>query len=99
MPNSANDRAIAVLVSGGLDSAILVGESINEYESVHSLYVRCGLYWESVELSYLERYLDAIRCPALKPLQILESPITDVYPDHWSIRGRDVPNASTPDEA
>jgi 7-cyano-7-deazaguanine synthase len=92
-------RSIAILVSGGLDSSILVGESINEYESVHPLYVRCGLYWETAELAHLRQFLDAIRCPALKPLQILDSPVTDTYPDHWSVLGRDVPDAKSPDEA
>lgn len=99
MPTSVNDRSIAVLVSGGLDSAILVGEAVNGYACVHPLYVRCGLFWETVELSYLQQFLDAIRSPALKALAILESPITDIYPDHWSVRGRDVPDATTPDEA
>ncbi len=89
----------AVLVSGGLDSAILLGEMVRTHRSVYPLYVRSGLYWESVELDYLQRYLEAIRCSALQPLHILEAPITDICPDHWSVRGRDVPDADTPDEA
>ena len=56
---------LAVLVSGGLDSAILVGNAIREFAAVHPLYVRQGLYWESVELQHLRRFLRAIRAPTL----------------------------------
>ena len=40
--------ALAVLVSGGLDSAILLGESLHAHDGMHPLYVRCGLAWEGV---------------------------------------------------
>src|SRR5207248_6745260 len=66
---------------------------------VHPLYVRSGLYWESVELRHLQRFLDAVRRPALQPLQVLEMPVTDLYGAHWSLTGRGVPDAASPDEA
>jgi 7-cyano-7-deazaguanine synthase len=90
---------LAVLVSGGLDSAILVGEALRRGSTVHPLYVRNGLSWESVELSHLRRFLEAIHTPALRPLTILEMPVVDLYGDHWSLSGRGVPGADTPDEA
>lgn len=93
------DDSIAVLVSGGLDSSILLGEMLRTHGRVDPLFVRSGLYWETVELEYLRTYLEAIRCPALQPLQILEAPIIDIAPDHWSVRGRDVPDENSPDEA
>jgi 7-cyano-7-deazaguanine synthase len=89
----------AILASGGLDSAILLGEMLRSYSQVYPLYVRSGLYWEAVELEYLQRYLEAIRCPALQPLSILEAPIADIFPNHWSVVGRDVPDENSPDEA
>jgi 7-cyano-7-deazaguanine synthase len=89
----------AVLVSGGLDSAILVGESLRQGLTVQPLYVRCGLYWEAVELEHLRRFLAALRCPALRPLHVLEMPVRDIYPDHWSLGGAGVPGADTSDEA
>jgi 7-cyano-7-deazaguanine synthase len=91
--------ALAVLVSGGLDSAILFGEMLRERETVHPLYVRHGLYWEADEFRCLRRFLEAIRRPALQPLQVLEMPVADVYGDHWSITGRGVPGAESPDAA
>jgi 7-cyano-7-deazaguanine synthase len=95
---SASD-AIAVLISGGLDSAILLGEYLRDRPAVHPLYVRNGLYWEADELSHLRRFLDAVRTPALKPLHVLDLPVADVYGPHWSVTGRGVPDADSPDDA
>src|SRR5215470_7117195 len=91
--------ALAVLVSGGLDSAILLGEALRTHAAVHPLYVRGGLSWEAVELRHLHRYLDAVRAPALRPLTVLEMPVADLYGGHWSLTGRGVPGADSPDEA
>ncbi len=94
----SNDT-LAVLISGGLDSAILLGDALRRHAVVVPIYMRCGLYWEPVELAYLRRFLDALRCPALKSLVVLEQPIVDVYGPHWSITGKDVPLIGTPEEA
>lgn len=90
---------LAVLISGGLDSAILLGETLAQGGAVHPLYVRCGLAWEEAELQYLRQFLRAISRPGLRALAILECPVTDLYGAHWSVRGRDVPDADSPDEA
>jgi 7-cyano-7-deazaguanine synthase len=98
---SANpDRAaLAVLVSGGADSAVLLAESLAAHDSVFPLYVRCGLFWEDVELAYLQRFLDAVRRPSLRPLHVLEMPVRDLYGAHWSVTGTAVPGGDTPDDA
>jgi 7-cyano-7-deazaguanine synthase len=90
---------LAVLVSGGLDSAILVGDALGRGSIVHPLYVRHGLSWEPVELSHLRRFLETIHVPTLRPLTVLQMPVDDLYGDHWSLSGRGVPGAETPDEA
>jgi 7-cyano-7-deazaguanine synthase len=90
---------LAVLVSGGLDSAILLAESLRERPAVFPLYVRFGLAWEEAELDHLRRFLDAVRTPALGPLAVLELPVRDLYGDHWSLTGQGVPGARTPDAA
>lgn len=95
---SANS-ALAVLVSGGLDSAILLGKALREHQAVWPLYVRHGLYWEVAELHHLRRFLEAIQTPALRPLHVLEMPVADLYGAHWSITGRGVPDADSADEA
>lgn len=95
-PNPA--APLAVLVSGGLDSAILLAEAVRAYPAVFPLYIRTGLHWEAVERQYLDRFLTAIRSPALRPLTVLEQPVADVYGTHWSVSGEGVPVAGTPDE-
>jgi 7-cyano-7-deazaguanine synthase len=95
----ADSTALAVLASGGLDSAILLAQARHHHRAVQPLYIRSGLFWEAAELAHLRQFLEHIACPALRPLVVLELPVRDLYGDHWSITGRDVPDALTPDEA
>jgi 7-cyano-7-deazaguanine synthase len=97
--STAGPATLAVLVSGGLDSAILLGEALRDAAAVHPLYVRHGLAWEEAELGHLRRFLEAVACPVLRPLEVLEMPVADLYGAHWSLTGRGVPDADSPDEA
>jgi 7-cyano-7-deazaguanine synthase len=90
---------VAVLTSGGLDSAILLGEVAQCCREVHPLYVRFGLCWEAAELAWLRRFLQALDRPAVRPLHVLEMPVTDLYGAHWSLTGEGVPDDRTGDEA
>jgi 7-cyano-7-deazaguanine synthase len=94
-----SQSTLAVLISGGLDSAILLGDALRHHAQVTPIYMRCGLRWEPTEKAYLDRYLAALHSPALRPLVVLDQPIADVYGSHWSITGKDVPDAASPDEA
>ena len=98
-PPAAPAAPLAVLASGGLDSAVLLAVAARAYPAVHPLFVRCGLLWEDVERAYLDRFLAAVRLPAIRPVHVLDVPVTDVYGDHWGLTGRGVPGADTPDEA
>lgn len=89
----------AVLVSGGLDSAVLLAELVAAGRTVYPLYVRGGLYWEPAELEHLGRFLAAVAAPNLRPLVVLEAPARDLYGDHWAVTGRGVPAAGTADAA
>src|SRR4051794_31802891 len=99
LESPAGSPSLAVLVSGGLDSAVLLGEALQSRTFVHPLYIRCGLFWEAVELDHLRRFLAAVDGPALRPLHVLEMPVGDLYPAHWSLTGEGAPGADTPDEA
>jgi 7-cyano-7-deazaguanine synthase len=99
MPEVSPVQEVAVLVSGGIESAILCVELLREFRRVHPLYVRFGLRWEAVELACLRQYLDAVERPGLAPLEILDSPVGDIYGRHWSVGGSTVPDAASPDEA
>jgi 7-cyano-7-deazaguanine synthase len=91
--------SIAVLASGGVDSAILVGELVREGRDVHPIYVRFGLVWEAAEQAHLRRFLATLPRPGARPLVALELPIADVYGTHWSTSGDGVPDAASADEA
>src|SRR3954463_9421296 len=88
-----SSRDVAVLASGGADSAILCVDLLQQYSRVHPLYVRFGLRWEDVELASLRKFLGAVERPGLLSLSVLEEPMAEVYGDaHWSTRGVDVPD-------
>jgi 7-cyano-7-deazaguanine synthase len=90
---------VAVLASGGLDSAVLTAEYLEEGRIVQPLYVRFGLAWEETEESHLRRFLDTLPGSRLRSLVTLDLPVADTYGAHWSLSADDVPDAHTPDEA
>ena len=83
--------AACVLVSGGLDSAVLVRDALRSFRSVQPLYVRAGLRWEPTEVRALRSYLRSLRSARLRPLAFVDVPMTDLYGDHWSTSGRHPP--------
>ncbi len=92
-------RTTAALVSGGVDSAVLVSELCKNHTEVFPLFVRGGLIWEETELEHLGRYLQAIGCLKLRRLTVLDLPVCDIYGEHWGTTGHGVPDANSPDEA
>jgi 7-cyano-7-deazaguanine synthase len=88
----------AVLLSGGLDSAVLLASEAAE-RTVHPVYVSTGLAWESDELAMVERLLTApLFADRVRPLARLEVSVRDVYaPSHWALIG-EPPAYDTPDE-
>jgi 7-cyano-7-deazaguanine synthase len=92
-------QPIAVLISGGIDSAVMLADAATRFPCVHPVYIRTGLIWEGAELAHLHRFLQALSLPSvIAPLVILDQPVGDLYGDHWSRSGRGVPAAGTPDE-
>ncbi len=89
----------AILFSGGLDSAILLGESLRRQVTIHPIYVQFGMFWEAVELEYLHRFLDDLACPILRPLVVLRMPARPLYGEHWSLSGVGVPDLDSADDA
>ncbi|QEH33282.1 7-cyano-7-deazaguanine synthase [Aquisphaera giovannonii] len=97
--DGARGTSAAVLLSGGLDSAVLLSEMRRGHDRIHPLYIRGGLRWEEAELAAARAFVAAIGGPGLEPLTVLEEPVRDVYGDHWSTGSGGVPGAETPDEA
>jgi 7-cyano-7-deazaguanine synthase len=94
------NRRVAVLTSGGVDSAVLVASQSRLGEVVQPIYIRFGLAWEQAEEEHLRRFLDSLPadCQA-RPLVALEFPAADVYGTHWSVSGAKVPDEDTADSA
>ena len=87
-----------VLLSGGLDSAVLAAHEA-QTARVLPVYVSVGLAWEAAEVAMVERLLAApVFANRTANLQRVSFTMRDVYaPTHWAIRG--VPPAyDTPDE-
>ena len=97
----ASADAVCVLVSGGLDSAVLAHAMARRHRRVFPLYVRTGLRWEPVEEYWLRRFLKAVDAGdgAIRPLTVARLPVGDVYGAHWSLTGRGVPDARSADGA
>jgi len=89
-------RRVAVLASGGLDSAVLLADMARE-NTVFPVYVEAGLAWEAREQTALRAYLDAVASDNLQPLTLLEMPTRSLYGRHWSVTG-DAPGYDAPDE-
>ncbi len=96
---SDRESPVAVLISGGIDSAVLSVDLLRDHARVFPLYIRCGLRWEHVELSAAQAFLAAVGAPRIEPLVVLEEPVREVYGPHWSIEGADVPGLESPDAA
>ena len=81
--------ATAVLLSGGLDSAVLLAEEAARDEA-QPIYVSVGLVWETAERAALDRFLAAAPGRShIRPLVSLSVDMTDVYPAaHWSRTGQ-----------
>jgi 7-cyano-7-deazaguanine synthase len=99
MPATLAVSTIGVLTSGGLDSCVLVAHLLRQGHRAQPFYVRCGLLWEREELSALRAFLQAVAGPELGELVVFDLPLADLYGAHWSIDGRNVPGAKSPDSA
>lgn len=89
----------AVLLSGGLDSAVLLADEASRRGAVvQPVYVCAGLAWESAECAMVARLLHTAPYASVRPLVSLGVDMRDVYAaSHWAVRGAP-PAYHTPDE-
>ena len=90
---------VAVLLSGGLDSAVLAARAARS-AVVQPVYVSTGLAWEAEELALVSRLLASpAYASGVLPLARILVLASDLYPEtHWARRG-EPPAYDTPDEA
>lgn len=96
---SASDRQIGLLLSGGLDSAILLARLSGQGQNVRPFYVRTGCVWQAQERNAVQKLLAAIADRHLEELVEFEMPVDDLYANHWSMTGKAVPDGTTSDDA
>ena len=82
----------AVLISGGLDSAVLLAEEAARArtpDDVQPIYVKVGLAWERAEETAVHQLLAAGPLAGrTRPLVSLVVDMSDVYaPTNWAVRG------------
>lgn len=89
----------AVLLSGGLDSAVLLALELAERGPALPIHVRAGLAWEAAEAAAIRALLESPPfADQLPPVVSLSVDMRDVYaPTHWAILG-EAPAFDTPDE-
>jgi len=90
----------AVLLSGGLDSAVLLADeaAARGAAAVQPVYVSVGLAWESAERAIVTRLLQSRAVAHVRPLASLSVDMRDVYAaTHWAVTGTP-PSYHTPDE-
>ena len=88
-----------VLVSGGVESSVLLCDALGRYEKVTPLYIRNHLRWEETEIFCLKNFLRGLKQDNLEPLKIFELTLHDLYESHWSITGIKIPDARSHDES
>jgi 7-cyano-7-deazaguanine synthase len=91
--------SVGVLTSGGVESAALIAWALERFARVTPLYVRAGLRWESAERRWLGRLVTRLASARLDAPVVLDVPVRDLYGRHWSVTGRGVPDANSPDPA
>lgn len=89
-----------MLVSGGVDSCVLIGVVAKQFKEAFPVYIRSGLRWENAEIYWLKKYLTALEGSMrqkarqskaelnqaiIHPLVILQMPVHDIYESHWSL--------------
>jgi 7-cyano-7-deazaguanine synthase len=90
---------IGVMLSGGLDSSILLGYLLRQGHRVRPFYIRTQVIWEEEEYRAVQQYLGALASSRLEDLVTLDLPLADLQGDHWSITGCGVPDAASGDDA
>ncbi|MDO8462315.1 MAG: 7-cyano-7-deazaguanine synthase [Deltaproteobacteria bacterium] len=92
--------AIAILVSGGLDSSVLLAEQAAAGKKVYPVFIETGLHFEPAQKKILEKFIQKLSYKNIQPLTTLSLPLRDLYAkNHWAVSGKKVPSLKTADEA
>ena len=99
MPNQLHQLETGLLLSGGIDSAVLLDQLLVDGWQVVPFYVRTGCVWQLCELKSVRQFLARLERPGLREPVVLNMPLDDLYRDHWSMSGVEVPDETSADAA
>lgn len=101
--NQTLDSPLGVLLSGGLDSTVLLWDAARQGRRVQPFYIRTDVVWAPAELASLRSLLAVLAelriGKQIAELVVFDLPLSDLYGDHWSISGCETPDDFSPDEA
>lgn len=92
-------KTVAVLASGGVDSACLLAWASERSRRVQPIYVTFGLRWERAEQNALRRFVRALGRRNVRAPVILRLSARELYGKHWSLGGARVPGSRSRDAA
>jgi 7-cyano-7-deazaguanine synthase len=99
MRDPLQPQKTGLLLSGGIDSAVLLAQLLDRGWQVVPFYIRTGCVWQTEEVVAIRRFLAQLARPNLQGLVEFEMPLADLYGTHWCLSGVDVPDDRSPDEA
>lgn len=95
---SPSRKKIGVLLSGGLDSAALVGHFLSKNYTVYPVYIKGDLRWEKAELFWVKKFLRSIKNKRLAQLAEVQLLLEHAYDRNWSQQGK-TPGLKSSDKA
>jgi 7-cyano-7-deazaguanine synthase len=88
-----------VLVSGGIESSVLLNDALGRYDRVTPVYIKNHLRWEDTEVFCMKNFVRCLKQSNLRPLAILDMTMRDLYEAHWSITGIKIPSGKSADDS
>ncbi len=100
--SSVNRSGAVVLLSGGLDSAVMTGMALRNGAEVWPLFVRQGLIWERGELAATRNFLAGLKKSfprQLRPLSVSRMDAPKNFSARWAVDADvEPPDVTAPDE-
>lgn len=102
-PPPQESDGVVVLLSGGLDSAVMAAIALERPQSVWPLFVRQGFVWEDEEIAAIGRFLASLGAGpsrGLQPLSVARLSVPLDFSSQWALDSTHrAPDDLSPDEA
>lgn len=99
MQPPSQPKLTGLLLSGGIDSSVLLATLLQEDWQITPFYVQMGCVWENEEQLAVRKFMAQVATANLGKLVVFDMPLADLYGQHWSMTGDHAPDDLSPDEA